>query len=93
MAKKFWTNDDMAEGVNEIMRVFDGYFPARTYGYSLQAFDPEKYDLVPKKEYQERLLTAKEKEIESLDSEYKEKRKRLIEERDALKGKTKTRED
>ena len=44
-----------------------------------KAYDPEKYDLVPKKEFAKELAEAKKKEIESLEKEKENIDKRIKE--------------
>ena len=51
-----------------------------------QIVDPERYDIVPKESYRQELLKRKQEEIELLDRNYQERRKRLEEEKDSLKA-------
>jgi hypothetical protein len=60
------------------------FFPTRTYSYSGRWVDPEKYDVIPKKEYLEKQIKEKEDEIARCDQLYEERRKRLVEEKENL---------
>ena len=69
--------DDMMYGFN--------YFPSvSTTTFTGQLVDTEKYDIVPRPEYQAELLKQTESKIEALDKDYKEQRKRLVEEKENL---------
>ena len=70
--------DDMAQGFE--------YFPSSAQSYSIigQLVDTSKFDVVPKREYQQELLKKTEDRIEALDKEYKERRKNLVEEKEEL---------
>jgi len=51
--------------------------------------DPEKYDIVPKKEYAEKLVRQKEDQLKELDDYYERKKRELKEERNRLLSKNK----
>ena len=70
--------DDMVHGFE--------YFPSSSNSYSIigQLVDTSKFDVVPKREYQQELLKKTEDKIEALDKEYKERRKNLVEEKEEL---------
>jgi hypothetical protein len=63
---------------------FTDFFPQRTFSYSGQLVDLEKFDVIPKKEYLETQIKEKDEEIARCDQLYEERRKRLVEERDNL---------
>ena len=86
--------DAFREALDDMRYGFE-YFPSSGRSCSIigELVDTSKYDIVPKKEYQEELLKQTESKIEALDKEYKEQRKRLVEEKEnftkALKQKNK----
>ena len=87
-------SDFFREALDDMRYGFE-YFPSSAQSYSIigELVDTSKYDILPKKEYQEEILKQTEKQIEALDKEYKERRKRLVEEKEnytkALKQKNK----
>ena len=91
MKRRFCVNDDLATGFNDIARAFDQFFPVRTYSTTLRGYDPEQFDLVPKKFYYEEQIKRSEEEIEALDRQheseekyYQNTRKRLVEHKEYL---------
>jgi len=74
------------------MNVFDDlaefYDPfVTTYSFRGQLVDTEKYDVIPKPSYKQELLQKVEKDIETLDKDYKKERERLEEKKERLKNK------
>jgi hypothetical protein len=91
MKRRYWINDDLAVGVSEIEKVFDSFFPPRTFSYSLRGYDPDKFDLVPRASYYEDKIKRSNEEIEALDRQheseekyYQNARKRLVEHKEYL---------
>ena len=77
--------DDMASGFE--------YFPSSGKSYSIigELVDTSKFDVIPKESYRQELLKKKEEEIEALDRQhesdekyYQERRKNLVEEKETL---------
>jgi hypothetical protein len=82
-------NDDLAHGFMAIDSFFDSFRPK--FSYTLRGFDDDNYDLIPKPHYVETLITRKEEEIQALDRQkesedryYKQRRERLVEEKEKL---------
>ena len=85
--------DFFREAFNDIGYGFE-YFPSvSTTTFSGQLVDTEKYDIVPKETYRQELIKQAEDKIKALDEDYKERRQRLVEEKEsytkALKQKNK----
>ena len=76
--------DFFRDAFNDIGYGFE-YFPSSSNSYSIigELVDTSKFDIVPKREYQEELLKRQEEKIEALDKEYKEQRQRLVEEKES----------
>ena len=90
MKRKFWINDDLAQGLYEFDRVFDAWFPTRSFTYG-KLVDTDKFDIVPKQSYYEEQIKRSEEEIEALDRQhdseekyYQNARKRLVEHKEYL---------
>ena len=62
------------------------YFPSSGKSYSIigELVDTSKFDIIPRPEYQAELLKQTESKIEALDKDYKEQRKRLVEEKENI---------
>ena len=75
--------DFFREALDDMRYGFE-YFPSSAQSYSIigELVDTSKYDIVPRPEYQAELLKQTESKIEALDKEYKEQRKRLVEEKE-----------
>ena len=69
--------DDMSYGFN--------YFPSDNhYPYAGELVDTEKFDIVPKREYREKLVKDKEEEIKTLETYYQNRKTILLEEKESL---------
>jgi len=62
-------NDDLA------LDFFDGFVRSYTIGGVL--VDPDKFDIIPKKEYKDKLISEKQKEIEGLRKKIEELEKEI----------------
>ena len=61
------------------------YFPSEIYSvFKGQIVDTDRYDIVPKESYRQELIRQKEEQIRALDDYYKERKKRLTEEKASL---------
>jgi len=69
---------------------FDIYRPEVT-SWTLRGrwVDPDKYDVVPKKEYAERLVRQKENQLKELEDYYEKRKKEITEEKKRLLSKNK----
>jgi len=65
------------DSLEDLLQWFDGEWvlPTTTYAYRGKWYDPEKFDLVPKREFRQELIVQKEKELQKL-----EERKKALEE-------------
>jgi hypothetical protein len=91
MKRKFYVNDDIAEGFYEIGKVFDSFFPVRTYTFGGTVVDTDLYDIVPKQKLFDEQIKRSEEEIAALDRQheseekyYQNARKRLVEHKEYL---------
>lgn len=91
--RRFRSDLDFISRVLDDMAYDFNYFPPQSQSYTFkgQIVDTDKYDIVAKKEYRLELLKLKEEEIEALDrqheaeeSYYKEKRKKLVEQKESF---------
>ena len=53
------------------------FFPVRTYSYTGQWYDPQKFTLTPKKEYKEELIKNQEQEIADIKTKLAEAEDKL----------------
>jgi len=79
--------DDMANGLDSF---YTSPF-SRSYTFGGQIVDTDKFDIVPKKEYYETLITQKQEQIEALERQhesnkkyYEERLKKLKQEKETL---------
>ncbi len=90
MKRRFWINDDFAQGAYEFDRLFDAFFPVKSFSYG-QVIDTDLYDIVPKQKLFEEQIKRSEEQIEALDRQheseekyYQNARKRLVEHKEYL---------
>lgn len=69
-------NDDFGTGFSELDKFFSGFFPVRAFSYTAHTYDPQKFELKPKKEYVDLLLKELDDEITYHEGKIKELRGR-----------------
>ena len=65
--RRSWIDDDLAD-------VFDSLFPIKSYSAVWRLYNPQEYELKPKKEFVDTLIKEKEKEIAYHEDKIKELR-------------------
>jgi len=77
--------DAFREALNDMSYGFN-YFPSSRDDMAVigELVDTDKFDIVPKREYREKLVKDKEEEIKTLETYYQNRKTILLEEKESL---------